>query len=204
MDFLKLLIDFFAAYGYVSVFLVLIFCGLGLPVPEDVSLVAGGVISALGNTNEHVMFAVGMAGVLIGDGFVFFLGRIYGEKVLKIKFVSKILTPKRFEEVKLQFHKYGKFVVFVGRFMPGLRMPIFLTAGVTKKVHPILFFVTDFLAAVISVPVWVYLGYYGASNYEKLLSMVHQAQISVIIVVTILVIAFFVFLKVKKSRNQMK
>ncbi|MBE7411293.1 MAG: DedA family protein [Leptospiraceae bacterium] len=202
MDFLQILIDFFATYGYISVFLVLILCGLGLPVPEDISLVAGGVISALGNTNEHVMFAVGMAGVLIGDGFVFFLGRFYGEKVLKIKLVSKILTPKRFEEVKIQFEKYGKFVIFVGRFTPGLRMPIFMTAGITKKVHPVLFFTTDFLAAAISVPVWVYLGFYSASNYEKLLEIMHQAQISIIVLVATLVVSFYVFLKMKKRKNK--
>ncbi|HNK57963.1 MAG TPA: DedA family protein, partial [Leptospiraceae bacterium] len=62
MDFLNLLVNFFSDYGYFAVFGVLILCGFGLPVPEDVSLVAGGVISALGNTNEHIMFGVGMAG----------------------------------------------------------------------------------------------------------------------------------------------
>ena len=38
------LIIFFADYGYIAVFGMLLLCGLGVPVPEDVTLVAGGVI----------------------------------------------------------------------------------------------------------------------------------------------------------------
>ncbi|MCV2509445.1 MAG: DedA family protein, partial [Neisseriaceae bacterium] len=45
LDYLEL---FFSTYGYLAVFSVLILCGLGLPIPEDITLVAGGVISGLG------------------------------------------------------------------------------------------------------------------------------------------------------------
>ena len=140
MDFLNLLVNFFSDYGYFAVFGVLILCGFGLPVPEDISLVAGGVISALGNTNEHIMFAVGMAGVLIGDAVVFTAGLTFGEKILQNRFVARIITPDRYDTVQRQFEKYGKWVVFMARFMPGLRTPIFLTAGVSKRVSFLRFF----------------------------------------------------------------
>ena len=52
-------------------FFVLVICGFGVPIPEDLTLVTGGVISGLGYTNSHIMFAVGMLGVLVGDGFMF-------------------------------------------------------------------------------------------------------------------------------------
>ena len=188
MDFLNILINFFSNYGYFAVFGVLILCGFGLPVPEDISLVAGGVISALGNTNEHIMFGVGMAGVLIGDSVVFSAGYFFGEKILQNKFISKIITPARYEIVQEQFQKYGKWVVFMARFMPGLRTPVFLTAGISKRVSFLRFFVTDFLAAIISVPIWVYLGYYGASNFEQLKAWVVQGQISFFILLAIVIL----------------
>ena len=50
-------------------FFVLVICGFGVPIPEDLTLVTGGVISGLGYTNSHIMFLVGMLGVLAGDGF---------------------------------------------------------------------------------------------------------------------------------------
>ncbi|MBP9887872.1 MAG: DedA family protein [Leptospiraceae bacterium] len=199
MDFLNILINFFSNYGYFAVFGVLILCGFGLPVPEDISLVAGGVISALGNTNEHIMFGVGMAGVLIGDSVVFSAGYFFGEKILQNKFISKIITPARYEIVQEQFQKYGKWVVFMARFMPGLRTPVFLTAGISKRVSFLRFFVTDFLAAIISVPIWVYLGYYGASNFEQLKAWVVQGQISFFILLAIVILVLAV--KIYRSRK---
>lgn len=59
---------------------VLVICGFGVPIPEDLTLVTGGVISGMGYTNPHIMFAVGMLGVLAGDGVMFAAGRIWGRK----------------------------------------------------------------------------------------------------------------------------
>lgn len=194
MELLAQLVNFFSEYGYFAVFGVLILCGLGLPVPEDITLVSGGVISALsnGDKNVHIMFLVGMLGVLIGDSFVFLLGKFQGEKLLKLKFVSKIFTEKRYNLVQEKFEKYGKWVVFMARFMPGLRMPIYFTAGLSAKVSFIRFFVTDFLASIISVPVWIYLGYYFANNFAKLMELVHNGQIFFISIVGVILVFFLV------------
>ncbi|EMN70595.1 SNARE-like domain protein, partial [Leptospira interrogans serovar Bataviae str. UI 08561] len=162
MEFLNILVNVFSEYGYIAVFLVLIFCGFGLPVPEDISLVSGGVIAGLGKADPHFMFLVGMAGVLIGDSSVFLIGRIYGVRVLQIPMISRIVTPERFAKVQDKISRYGNWVTFMARFMPGLRMPIYLTAGTSDRISFYRFVILDFLAAIISVPVWVYLGYFGA------------------------------------------
>ena len=72
---------FFVQYGYAAVFFVLVICGFGVPIPEDLTLVTGGVISGLGYTNSHWMVVVGMLGVLAGDGFMFVAGRVWGQKI---------------------------------------------------------------------------------------------------------------------------
>ncbi|MDF3818680.1 DedA family protein [Leptospira sp. 96542] len=176
MDFLQTLVSFFMQFGYFAVFGILILCGFGLPVPEDISLTAGGVISGLGYTNVHIMFFVGMAGVLIGDSFVFWLGSHYGERALRLPILNRVLHPERFGKVQEQFKKYGPWVVFFGRFTPGLRMPIFFTAGSSKQISFLRFFLTDGFAAAISVPIWVYLGYYGAHNFDELSVWIKNGQ----------------------------
>ncbi|TGL67148.1 DedA family protein [Leptospira levettii] len=193
MDFLQTLVTIFMQYGYFSVFGILILCGFGLPVPEDISLTAGGVISGLGYANVHIMFFVGMAGVLIGDSFVFWLGSHYGERALTLPVLRTVLHPERFDKVREQFKKYGRWVVFVGRFMPGLRMPIFFTAGTSKQISFFLFLLTDGFAALISVPIWVYLGYYFAHNFDELMSWVRGGQTIILILVGILVGVLFFF-----------
>lgn len=173
---LVLLESFFINFGYAAVFFVLVICGFGVPIPEDITLVAGGVISGLGYANVHMMFAVGMAGVLVGDGIMFMLGRIYGEKILRFKPVARLMPPKRYAQVQQKFDQYGNRVLFVARFLPGLRSPIFLTAGMSGKVSFWQWLIMDGFAALISVPLWVYLGNYGAENKDWLMQKVHQFQ----------------------------
>jgi len=203
MDILQLLLDFFTNYGYLAVFLVLMICGFGVPIPEDITLVAGGIISGLGYANVHVMFAVGMLGVLLGDGFMFVMGRVFGNKVLRIKLIAKILTQERFTLVQEKFAKYGNWVLFVARFLPGLRSPTYLVAGMTKRVPYWRFLVMDGLAALISVPVWVYLGYFGAYNREWLLTWVHRGQSGILgVSIGLLVVLLVLYVRRRKTCRQ--
>ncbi|MBY0345737.1 MAG: DedA family protein, partial [Neisseriaceae bacterium] len=74
---------------------------------------------------------------------------------------------------------------FVARFMPGLRSPIFIVAGMSG-ISYWRFLLADGLAALLSVPIWVYLGYYGASNIDWLMSIVHKGQMGIFIVLVLI------------------
>lgn len=176
---------FFVEYGYAAVFFVLVICGFGVPIPEDLTLVTGGVISGMGYTNPHIMFAVGMLGVLVGDGIMFAAGRIWGQKILRFKPIARIMTPKRYEQVQEKFDKYGNWVLFVARFLPGLRTAVFVTAGISRKVSYLRFIIMDGLAALISVPIWIYLGEYGAHNIDWLMAKMHSLQSSIFVILGI-------------------
>lgn len=176
MEVFNALLPIFTEYGYLAVFTMLLICGFGVPVPEDVTLVTGGVIAGLGYADVNTMFAVGMAGVIIGDGLVFTIGRFKGLSVMQLKPVQRIITPERFHSAQEAFQKYGRWVMFVARFLPGLRTPVFFTAGMSKRVSYGTWFLMDGVAALISVPVWVYLGYFGARNFEWMFKILHRFQ----------------------------
>ncbi|CWM12438.1 DedA-family integral membrane protein [Neisseria meningitidis] len=180
-----LLEAFFVEYGYAAVFFVLVICGFGVPIPEDLTLVTGGVISGMGYTNPHIMFAVGMLGVLVGDGIMFAAGRIWGQKILKFKPIARIMTPKRYAQVQEKFDKYGNWVLFVARFLPGLRTAVFVTAGISRKVSYLRFLIMDGLAALISVPIWIYLGEYSAHNIDWLMAKMHSLQSGIFVILGI-------------------
>lgn len=116
---LALLEHFFIEFGYAAVFFVLVLCGFGIPIPEDVTLVAGGVISGLHYTNVHIMVLVGLAGVLVGDGIIFLLGKHFGQRILHFRLIAKLLPPKRYAQVQQKFDQYGNRVLFVARFLQG-------------------------------------------------------------------------------------
>jgi membrane protein DedA with SNARE-associated domain len=192
MDLLERLISIFTENGYTAVFIALMICGAGLPLPEDITLVAGGVIAGLGYANVHAMFALAMFGVLLGDTAIFLLGHHYGSRILKWRFVARILTPERYAKVQEKFHRYGNRMLFTARFLPGMRTTIYLTAGMTHRVSWLRFLVIDTLAALISVPFWVYLGYFGADNHEWLVKWVRRGQGSLWILVGILALVLLV------------
>jgi membrane protein DedA with SNARE-associated domain len=202
MDLFTWLEVFFTEYGYVAVFLVLVACGFGVPIPEDITLVTGGVIAGSGNADVHIMVIVSMAGVLIGDGAMFMAGRLFGSKILRFRFVARVMTPKRYAQVQEKFEKYGNWVLFVARFLPGLRTPIFISAGISRKISPLRFFLMDGFAALISVPLWVYLGSFGAENIEWLMATVHKFQIGIFILLgLVLAYVLYYFWKKRAARN---
>ncbi len=191
---MDILIAFFSSYGYEAVFLILLFCGFGIPIPEDITLVAGGIIAGLGYADVHTMVGVCMLGVLIGDGTMFMLGRLFGERILRFPLLMRVLPPHRFAHVQEKFARYGNWVLFVARFLPGLRSPIFVTAGLSRRISISRFLVMDGLAACISVPVWVYLGYLGAYNREWLLTWVDRGQTSLLLLSGLLLLTLIVWL----------
>jgi membrane protein DedA with SNARE-associated domain len=139
----------------------------------------------------------------VGDGIMFAAGRLYGERVLRFRPVAKIMTPERFAATQEKFARYGNWVLFVARFLPGLRSPIFLTAGMTRRIPYWRFLMMDGFAALISVPVWVYLGYFGARNREWLMHMVHRGQAGILIALAVagLVLGVYFWRKKRKAAN---
>ncbi|MBN6069577.1 DedA family protein [Aggregatibacter actinomycetemcomitans] len=196
---MEFLISFFTDYGYFAVLFVLIICGFGVPIPEDITLVSGGVISGLGYANVHIMLLVSFFGVLSGDSTMYWLGRIYGVKILRFRPIRRFLTVERLRLVRNKFDQYGNRVLFIARFLPGLRAPIYMVAGITRRVSFIRFLLLDLVASIISVPIWVYLGDFGASNLDWLHEQIKKGQSVIYVLVAVLVI--FVAWKWYKARK---
>jgi membrane protein DedA with SNARE-associated domain len=201
MELLERLISVFAENGYAAVFIALLLCGAGAPLPEDITLVAGGAITGLGYGNVHTMFLVAMVGVLAGDSAMFLLGRYYGTRILQWRFVARLLTPTRYAKVQEKFSRYGNRLLFVARFLPGMRTAVYITAGTTHRISFLRFFLLDFTAALISVPIWVYLGYLGANNHEWLATWMKRGQTSLWIALAVALVVTLAWV-VKRRRQK--
>lgn len=182
-------LTFINEYKEAAIFLILLACGLGLPVPEDITLITGGVLAMQNSSNPFEMIIVCMFGVLIGDFIVFNLGYLFGEKVTSNKMFKKVLNQKNMTFINVFYEKYGIAFLFVGRFLPGLRMPIFLFAGIFRKVKRITFLSVDGLASVLSVPIWVLLGYHFGGDFSKLKELAQENSTLICFLITGIVIA---------------
>lgn len=201
---MQILIDllaFLTPYGthsYFVMFGILIACGFGFPMPEDVVLISGGILASHAVTNFWGVVVVCMAGVLMGDGIVFSLGRYFGPSIKKKGIFKKIFTEKVDQRAESIIRKYGDKVVFMARFMPGLRTPVFLTCGI-YQVKPWKFLLLDGTAALISVPLWIYVGFVFGQNLEELEAKIRDVQFGLYAGLAAL-IAVFVIVALFKRR----
>jgi len=176
--------------AYLWLFTILLLCGFGLPIPEDISLIAAGYLAwraKMGHPpiiNVHVAFAVCFTAVLAGDTIAFFFGRRYGRRVLASNLARRYFTPRRQLRTRAYFRKFGSKVILVGRFTPGLRFTIFFTAG-TLHVRPSVFFIYDFVAAAFSVPVLVYVAYFFGGQIDSVIDYARQAEHGILILIVI-------------------
>ena len=192
---MKILIDLlnfiqpYGTYSYFVILAVLLACGFGLPLPEDITLVAAGILAARNIIDFNSAVSLCMVGVLLGDGIVFGLGSRYGTRLRNTKFFSIIIPERRDAAVKAVLQKYGDKVIFMARFMPGLRTPIFFATG-SYHVSFWKFLFLDGFAALISVPLWVYVGFLFGSNLEELEKVVRKAQFGIYTALAFLIVLF--------------
>lgn len=197
MTILAHLISTFTEYGYLAVFCVLVACGLGVPIPEDVALIAGGVICGLSvNTayeiNVNYMIAIALLGVIIGDSIIFSLGRYLGPRVTKLPGLKHIITPENYAKIQEKAHRHGDKILFVARFLPGLRAPIFIVSGISHRVTLLKFIAMDGIAASISVPALVFLGYFFAYDIGDVIKYIRKFEHFIFGALVALVLAFVV------------
>lgn len=183
--------------GYVFVFVVLLLCGFGLPMPEDVVLVTGGVLAWLSSDLESVslagmfrdpgllaMVAVGLGGILAGDSVIFWAGRRFGHRVADFRPLRRIITPEKLELVEKKVRTRGNVVVMFARFLPGLRAPTYFTVGHARLPYW-KFLLFDGAAALVSAPLWVCVGFWFGSDLEEAARVASQFSHYILLAVAV-------------------
>jgi membrane protein DedA with SNARE-associated domain len=104
------------------------------------------------------MMATAWGAVLLADNILYRVGYIFGPRATQLRFTKRVLTPARVAWIEGHFARHGILTLFVARFLPGVRMPTLLVAGMTRmKLSR--FLLGDGLAAAITAPLTVWLGY---------------------------------------------
>jgi membrane protein DedA with SNARE-associated domain len=120
-----------AGFSYPAVFLLLVLCGVGAPLSEELVIITGGLVVAHSGASLSVMAIAAYLGIVAGDSALYRIGRSLGPKVFSHPKLSKMLTPARIGLLQGMFARRGAVAVFLARFLPGLRAPAFLLAGAT-------------------------------------------------------------------------
>jgi len=190
-------------FAYLVVFGILFVCGLGLPLPEDVSLILGGYLVHAGKAELPLMMLTGYAGIIVGDSMIFYFGRRLGSKVGQkpTGFFARIVTPEKRARVEALFKKHGEKIIMLARFLPGVRAVTYFTAGSVGMRYG-RFVLYDSLAALGSAPIFVFLGYKFGGELDALMSAIKRGQRSVLIAMVVIAAGAFLFSRWRARREQ--
>ena len=123
------------------------------------------------------------------------------------RWFQRYFSEKKQAKVEALFDRYHSWVLFVGRFLPGLRAPIFFTAGSTKVTFWKVFFF-DGLAALISVPFFVWLGHSLWAKFKDDIVQLEralgrtQSYTMIVAAVLLLIVGWVVVRKIREARTK--
>lgn len=149
-------------------FLLLIVGGVGVPFfPEDATLFLCGMLIKASTVKSFPALLVVYAGLLIADFAIYSLGRRYGRQVVTHRRFHKLLSPERFARLEKRFLRHGSTFILVARNIIGLRVQMFLVSGIMRMPRW-KFILTDALASVLTLAIWVSAGYAGGHGLKGL------------------------------------
>ncbi|MHC4249981.1 MAG: DedA family protein [Planctomycetota bacterium] len=137
----------------------LVAAGLGVPITEDVYILASGVLAERGAVSPPAIFGVCVFGVIVGDILIFTIARRLGRAAYDRPLFARLMPPERRERVESLIDRRGGLIVFGARFVAGVRMPVFAIAAV-HGMGFVRFLAWDLAALVFSAPLVFGLGYF--------------------------------------------
>lgn len=160
---------------YPAIFVLLLLAGLGFPISADLVLIACSYIVYTGNAEPWPVILAAGAGILISDTCMFHIGKNLGSRLTTAWPLKKVLTPPRIERAKSSFQIQGYRIVFLARFMPGIRTVFMFTSGLLSLRYW-KFIAYDFAGALIVVPAMIFSMSWVAGNKDALMAYLHQFQ----------------------------
>lgn len=183
-------------YGYLALFVLLAMGIVGLPIPDETLLALSGVLVAKGKLMLVPTLLVAYCGGMCGISLSYVIGRTAGYYLIK-KYGRWIgITEPRLQYAHNWFERFGKWTLFIGYFVPGVRHLTGYAAGATKLDYKY-FAIFAYSGAVCWASLFFTLGYYFSTRWEEIVSNLDIYMLIPLIAAAILGLVFF--LRYRKS-----
>jgi membrane protein DedA with SNARE-associated domain len=158
---------FLAHYGYFAIFALLMLGIVGPLIPDETILVLSGIAVHRGELLPGITIAAGVAGSLCGITVSYVLGRTGAIYALERFELMRRWESRHLPQVERWFQRYGKWTLFFGYFIAGVRHFTALAAGMSK-VRVRTFMVYAYPGGFVWVVCFVAIGYYLGAEWETL------------------------------------
>ncbi len=188
-------------YVHLGVFLSLVLGGFGLPIPEDIPLIAGGIAASKEIVSLKSIFVTSYVGVIIADQIIFLIGYLFGSRLIEAGRGSKFfptIDDKKLQKIRTGLREKRFLYIFLGRHLFPLRSATFLSAGALRiPYHE--FFITDVIAALISVALMIGIGFWLGETISPEIWAEIIKRLHVFLTIFVVSMVLFYYLRRRKT-----
>lgn len=195
------LVNAISTIGYPGVFISVFLESFFAPIPSEIILPFSGFVASTGKMDLVFVIVIATVAAYLGSLPFYFIGK-WGEKPV-INFINKygkylFIQQKDVDKVFGAFDKYGKGVVFFGRFIPMIRTLISFPAGVAKMQFARFSMYTLFGSLTWNI-LLTYAGYQLGDHWSVVSKWIEKYQ-NVILVLIIIAVLLYIIRGIKSRR----
>lgn len=190
---IQTIIQWVSEYGYIALFFCLWLGFFGSPIPDEVVVMTGGMISSMGILEDFFAYLTIYFAVISGLTIGYLLGRTIGQPILKQLFKKKmrwLVIAKRLVE------KYGPFALSLSYFIPGIRHWVHYILGMNGLPF-YKYALYSYTAAAVWTVIFFFLGGFLGADPFQLGNWLEENQFYIFTTFVILLLAFLIW-KIRK------
>jgi membrane protein DedA with SNARE-associated domain len=199
---INFLAHFIEQVGYLGIFIGMFLESTAFPLPSELIMIPAGIAASYGTMNIYLIIVAGVLGNVFGAVFSYYLAAFVGRAVLFKIGKYLFIKPETIIKVEEFFKSHGSISVFIGRLIPGLRHFISLPAGIAKM-NIRLFCLYTSIGSLLWTIVLAILGFEIGENRELIKEYIHTIAIACAILCLLLITAYCIFVKYKKSSKKL-
>jgi len=182
-------------YGYVIFYLAFSLGTFGIPVPNEVTILTGGILSDNGTLNPWGVYTCILLGLLTAVTIGYLVGKLFGQRMNL--FLQKKLGNRYLQKVNDLFIKYGDIAICVGFLLPVVRYVVPVISGMNGVKYK-KFALLSYTSSIIWTSVFFMFGKVLSEQIMQVLSLI---DVNFIVVVGFLTILIAVIGKFYKSKE---
>jgi len=176
-------------YGYLGIFFLLLLGIVGLPLPDETILLFTGYLIFKGYLHPLPAASAAFLGACCGITLSYGLGRYLGFYLLQKYGRFLHISPERLAQVQAWFQRWGKWALFFGYFLVGVRHLTAFTAG-SSRLQFRVFGAFAYAGACLWALSFLSLGYFLGEELPKVYHQLHRGALIASGSVVLLVSAF--------------
>jgi len=150
--------------------------GVGIPVPENALLMAGGYAFYQEICPPAASMPLWFAALICGDMTLFLLVRWFFTRPAFSGVIDRIVRPEKLERYRKAFSRHGGWTLFLARFTFGIRAAAYVAAGAAN--YPLRrFLAVDSASVAIQLFLFIGTGYYGSGRIQWAKAAAHEIAI---------------------------